>query len=185
MPIRPPAGEWTTDDLDALPEDGRRRELLDGALILPPSPRPAHQSITARLAVALAAGSPAHLDVTQRVQLRISRRRAFVPDVLAYRFEAATRDTSHFEPADVVLVVEVVCDGSTALDRILKPALYAEAGIGCYWRVETEPAIVVHTHRLDEHTGTYRQTGTFERRLDVCEPWPVDLDLDRLRARRA
>ena len=24
---RPPSGEWTTDDLDALPDDGRRREL--------------------------------------------------------------------------------------------------------------------------------------------------------------
>ncbi|MEV4828255.1 hypothetical protein ACQP2H_27585 [Micromonospora sp. CA-248260] len=34
----PPEGGWTTDDLDALPEDGRRRELLDGVLIVPPPP---------------------------------------------------------------------------------------------------------------------------------------------------
>ena len=26
----PPADGWTTDDLDALPDDGVRRELLDG-----------------------------------------------------------------------------------------------------------------------------------------------------------
>ena len=29
---------WTTDDLDALPEDGVRRELIDGALFVSPSP---------------------------------------------------------------------------------------------------------------------------------------------------
>ena len=34
----PPGGGWTTDDLDALPEDGRRRELLDGVLLVSPSP---------------------------------------------------------------------------------------------------------------------------------------------------
>ena len=181
----PAAGEWTTDDLDALLQDGRRRELLDGALILPPAPRPEHQNITARLAVALAAGSPAHLDVTEAVQVRISRRRAFVPDVLAYRYEAAMGDRSHFTPDDVVLAVEVVSDGSTALDRILKPAVYAEAGIAHYWRVETEPGIVVHTYRLDTQTTTYRSTGAFARHLDVTEPWPIALDLNRLRAPRA
>jgi hypothetical protein len=30
----PPPGGWTTDDLDAMPDDGHRRELLDGVLIL-------------------------------------------------------------------------------------------------------------------------------------------------------
>jgi hypothetical protein len=39
------AGGWTTDDLDALPEDGQRRELLDGALIMSPSPTGFHQII--------------------------------------------------------------------------------------------------------------------------------------------
>lgn len=37
--LYPPAGGWTTDDLDAMPDDGHRRELLDGALISRPTPR--------------------------------------------------------------------------------------------------------------------------------------------------
>ena len=49
----PPAGGWTTDDLDALPEDGLRRELLDGVLLVSPSPTDIHQIIAARLMVAL------------------------------------------------------------------------------------------------------------------------------------
>jgi hypothetical protein len=34
----PPADGWITDDLDALPDDGVRRELLDGVLHVSPSP---------------------------------------------------------------------------------------------------------------------------------------------------
>ena len=34
----PPYDGWTTDDLATLPEDGVRRELLDGVLHVSPSP---------------------------------------------------------------------------------------------------------------------------------------------------
>ena len=41
----PPGDGWTTDDLDQLPDDGRRREIIDGALIVSPSPTNIHQVI--------------------------------------------------------------------------------------------------------------------------------------------
>ncbi|MFN8572030.1 MAG: hypothetical protein U0132_08240 [Gemmatimonadaceae bacterium] len=34
---------WTRDEVLALPEDGRRYELVDGALLVSPSPGYAHQ----------------------------------------------------------------------------------------------------------------------------------------------
>ncbi|MEV0001036.1 hypothetical protein AB0H28_01955 [Micromonospora sp. NPDC050980] len=35
--FRSPEGGWTTDDLDQLPDDGRRRfEILDGNLVMSP-----------------------------------------------------------------------------------------------------------------------------------------------------
>ncbi|SCL40656.1 hypothetical protein GA0074692_5910 [Micromonospora pallida] len=37
--LHPPDGGWTTDDLDALSDDGRRRELLDGVLLVYPRGR--------------------------------------------------------------------------------------------------------------------------------------------------
>lgn len=45
----PPVDGWTTDDLDELPEDGRRRELIDGVLIMTPSSSYAHQTLAGRL----------------------------------------------------------------------------------------------------------------------------------------
>jgi Uma2 family endonuclease len=61
----PPAGKWTTEDLDAMPEDGRRRELLDGVLIMSPSPTAAHQKIAMRLGVALEETCPDELPVSR------------------------------------------------------------------------------------------------------------------------
>ena len=44
---------FTVDDLDALPEDGNRHELLDGILLVTPAPGPPHQTVAMRLAARL------------------------------------------------------------------------------------------------------------------------------------
>lgn len=47
-PARAP-DRWTHEELDALPDDGMRYELLDGVLLVSPSPVTAHQRAVARL----------------------------------------------------------------------------------------------------------------------------------------
>ncbi|MEV4758724.1 Uma2 family endonuclease [Micromonospora sp. NPDC049559] len=179
----PPPGGWTTDDLDAMPDDGHRRELLDGVLIMTPSPTAAHQTIAGRLMVALEADCPEQYDVTQAVEVRINRRRSFIPDVLVTTATAAARRTCRYEPHEVVLAIEIVSPSSQSLDRIAKPALYAQAGIPHYWRVETEGELVVHTYRIDPIAEVYQETGRWTKFVDVGEPWPVNLSLDRLTPR--
>ena len=47
----PAAGRpFTVGDLDRMPDDGRRYELLDGALIVSPRPATIHQMVAFRLA---------------------------------------------------------------------------------------------------------------------------------------
>ena len=143
--LDPPAGGWTTDDLDELPVDGRRRELVDGALIVPPSPTNTHQSLAMRLGAELDRLCPNALSVTQAVEVRINRRRSLIPDVLVTTAEAAARAPSRFQPHEVILAVEIVSECSQTMDRFAKPALYAEAEIPCYWRegwLERVPAPV-------------------------------------------
>lgn len=59
MPIdareQPPAGRivLTYEDYCALPDDGRRYEILDGELSMTPSPSVAHQRFAANLLVSL------------------------------------------------------------------------------------------------------------------------------------
>ncbi len=55
------------------------------------------------------------------------------------------------------MIVEVVSAHSRRTDRFAKPGEYAEAGIGIYWRVETEPVVALHAFVLRD--GTYVPAG--------------------------
>lgn len=41
----PPRRPLTRDDLDRMPDDGHRYEVIDGALIMTPAPSPLHQIV--------------------------------------------------------------------------------------------------------------------------------------------
>ena len=53
----------TRADLEGLPDDGHRYELIDGSLIVSPSPRHGHQTVVGNLHLLLHAACPAHLQV--------------------------------------------------------------------------------------------------------------------------
>jgi Uma2 family endonuclease len=181
---RPAPGEWTTDDLDALPDDGRRHELIDGVPIVSPSPTTGHQRIAMLLGAALDSLCPPELAVTQAVDVRINRRRSLTPDVLVATADATERNVSHYLPTEVVSVVEIVSPGSLAMDRIMKPALYAEAGIPHFWRVETDGGVRVATYRLDVGTDVYTSTGEFDDVIDVTLPFAMSLPIATFLPRR-
>jgi Uma2 family endonuclease len=180
----PAPGDWTTDDLDALPEDGRRRELIDGVLIVSPSPTTFHQTLAMHLGVALAHTCPDEFYVTQGVEIRISQRRSLTPDVLVVTAEAAGRNPSHYLPHQVALAIEIVSPGSQTMDRVTKPALLAQAGVPLYWRIETENGIVVHTGQIASDIDVYQSTGSFPEKIKVDQPWPISLPIADIAPRR-
>ncbi|GIF19507.1 Uma2 family endonuclease [Actinoplanes tereljensis] len=179
----PPADGWTVDDLDAMPEDGVRRELLDGVLLVSPSPTDIHQIIAMRLGVALEESCPAEYQVTQGVEVRISSRRTFIPDVLVATDEAARRRSRIYAPHEVLLAVEIVSPSSLSMDRITKHALYASAGIPFYWRIETTDALVVETYKIDPEHEIYRPAGTFTSVISTDEPWEINVPIKRITPR--
>lgn len=42
-------GRWTVGDLDGLPDDGHRYEIIDGMLLVNAAPVPDHQEVSLRL----------------------------------------------------------------------------------------------------------------------------------------
>ena len=91
---------------------------------------------------------------------------------------------SHYLPTEVLLAVEIVSPGSLAMDRILKPALYAEAGIPYFWRVETDDGVRVATYRLETGTDIYTSTGEFDDVIDVAQPFALSLPIATFSGRR-
>jgi hypothetical protein len=84
-------------------------------------------------------------------------------------------------PEHVGLVVEVVSPSSRKTDRFAKPGEYAEAGIPLFWRVETEPDLLVVAHRL--RVGVYEQVAVVDGTGSAPAPWgAVQLDLTRIGA---
>lgn len=162
-------GGWTIADLESLPEDGLRYELLDGMLLVSPPAVFGHYPSAFELGVLLrpllgpewriAPGGPG-------VDLSPGNYRE--PDLVVARREAMSKKFA--DSADVLLVVEFMSPSSVTDDRVAKPAQYARAGIAHYWRVEQVPrtAPVMVTYVLDG--SDYRETGRFTDEVRIDDP---------------
>lgn len=127
-------GPITRAERDALPEDGRRHELVDGALIVTPAPSPLHQRAVSRLLVLLSQACPAGLEVmTAPLDVALAPDTVVEPDVLVAPRSAFTdRDL----PGPPLLAVEVLSPTTRHLDLHLKRARYETAGCPSYWVVD-------------------------------------------------
>jgi len=171
-------------EYEALPEEiCRRIEVVDGAIIVSAAPRRLHQVIGRRLANALEAACGPGLGVATDADLRLrdvpllNRR----PDIVVY--DASLPDDAVLRPQHCVLVVEVMSPGSVTTDQTDKPAEYAAAGIGYYWRVEhdaAESVLSVFCYRLDPTTATYASAGVHSGKISVTDPVSVSVDLTTL-----
>lgn len=171
---------WTIDDLDALPPDGVRRQLLDGVLVVTGTPPVSHQRLVANLRRALSATCPPDYAIAAGRWIRDGHQRAVIPDLVAITAEAAARNAEWLAPDEVVLAVEIVSPTSLSIDRVLKPALYASAGIGGYWRIEPTENYRLHAYALGPR-GVYAEAGEFDDVLRSDQPWPLDVDLNAVK----
>lgn len=167
--------EWT-------PEQCAGIEIVDGMVVVSPSPSKRHNRLARILATALdAAGGTewnAETDVDLRLQdVPLTNRR---PDVTVYRADALDIDPTR--PEHVLLVVEVVSPGSETTDRVVKADQYAKAGIVFYWRIEQSATglPLTYTYVLDPGTGRYRDGDVFTGAVTVRVPFTVEIDLGRL-----
>jgi Uma2 family endonuclease len=156
-----------------------------------PAPAYLHQRYCGWLHEALLPNKPTGIDVLPgaNVLLPAKPTRLLVPDVLAVRAtDIDIRDNPLAVPASAVpLAVEVVSPSSTTHDRFTKPALYAQAGVPHYWRVETGPdGPTVHVYTLVADAASYTRAHVVRPGATVAvdAPWPVTLTPPELAAQR-
>lgn len=183
---RPPAGGWTADDLDKLPNLPPHTELIDGSLVLVSPQTNFHSRAIRLLDNTLLDQVPDELDVIREMTIKLNKRNRPEPDVLVFRAGADTGPTqTWYRPEDVVIAVEVVSEDSEDRDREVKPRKYAEAGIPYYWRVEENEGLpVVYVYELDPATKAYGLTGIFHDKLTLTVPFSIDIDLTAINRRR-
>lgn len=174
LPI-PARHDWTAEDLLDLPDD-YWYEITDGVLSMSPSPTPGHQELSIALIIALRPFLPDGWSVTGALDVILStdKRNVRCPDVVVYK----RGDPDKMVHADrVALVVEVVSPSTKTQDRVTKPVQYAEAGIPCYWRVETKPGLSMTEYRLTDF-GKYYEHSPRAGAFTLDKPWPIEIDLD-------
>jgi Uma2 family endonuclease len=133
----PPAGQlFTVNELDRMPDDGRRYELLDGVLIVSPRPRLLHQEVAVELAVELREACPPHLRVIPEPAVMLTRITEFDPDLVVIRRELL-REAKVTEPP--LLIVEVRSPSTALIDLNRKKAAYEQFGVPSYWIVDPDP----------------------------------------------
>jgi Uma2 family endonuclease len=173
MVVMPVDSPLTREELDALPDDGLRHELIDGAFVMTPAPGVGHQRMIAALYRTLwlaCAGTDlrvlfAPLDVVLGDSV-------VEPDLVVAPASAFTeRDL----PSPPLLVVEVRSASTGWLDEGRKRTLYEEHGVAHYWLADpAAPAITV----LELEDGRYQQTAFAmgDQTIDVDAPFAVALN---------
>ncbi|AYF78679.1 Uma2 family endonuclease [Nocardia yunnanensis] len=139
----PASDRWTAADLDHLPENGLRYEVLNGQLIVNAAPKPIHQRLVSALGRILEDALPDGMHMVPGVGVLIGEDEP-IPDLLVCAGPISW-DERGIPAGRVKLVVEVVSRSTAAMDRRIKPDLYAEGGIPDFWRIET--------HRLRGQLG--------------------------------
>jgi Uma2 family endonuclease len=179
----------TIADYAALPEDDQRRwELLEGNLVMSPSPTSRHMVALARLHARIEEQLPpgwrAVPDVDLDLQLApidqpgTSRR----PDLVVVseaEFDRVELDGGLLRADATSLIVEIISPGSRRTDTVIKPGEYADAGIEHYWIIDlARPNSLLAAHLAGDfgYQDSCEVTGTFETR----RPFPLHVDLDGL-----
>ncbi len=176
----PQQGEWTYDDYLKLPQDGRRYEILNGVLLLMPSPRDSHQNAVFEIASYLR--TYVKLPGLGKVRIapldvKLGPKNVFQPDVLVVLNEHLERLTEDGVMGAPDLTVEVLSPSTALEDRVDKHREYALAGVREYWIVNPERRSVevfILAGREYRSRGVFSGKDTLPSQVVPNFPVPVE-----------
>ncbi len=151
-PAMPAQGEWTVEDMSALPDDGNRYEVIDGVLYETPSPGNQHQDAVGALYCLVELflrRCPIGWVRFGPADVRFGPKRGVQPDVYVAPLVNGRRPRTWQEITRLTLVAEVLSPGTASRDRGVKRRLYQEVADE-YWIVDIDGRIVERWRPRDE-----------------------------------
>lgn len=141
--VMPASINWTRERVLALPADGNRYELIDGELIVSPTPRPLHRFAVRLLDYILDPYVRQHglgTCMPLAADLEPEPGQLTQPDLFVL---PPGPKFPHWEDAPLpTLVVEILSRSTARYDRGLKRRFYQRARIPEYWVVDIDARIV-------------------------------------------
>lgn len=157
----PKQGFWTYDDYAAIPDDGKRYEIVNGVLYISPAPGWPHQEIVGEIFAHLRAYMRTTRSggvFTSPIDVELAPNTVFQPDVVILLIASQKKLKERHIVGAPDLLVEVVSPSSETHDRHRKIDAYARAGVPEYWIVDPH-ARTVEVLMLDK--GEYHSQGVY------------------------
>jgi Uma2 family endonuclease len=164
-------------DLDAMPDDRRRYELIDGALYVT-APSTLRLRAAFRLSSLLKWAAMPDLVAAESFRIQCAHDTVLEPDVIVLASAAMDGAEGVVAARHVALVVEIVSRSSTRVDQFLKSLklqIYVDAGIPTYLVVElTQPTVTWYAR---SEAGGYDNLGSAvgTEPLHLTRPFEVDI----------
>lgn len=168
---------WTAAAVRALPDDGKRYELIDGELLVTPAPRWSHQDLVGELyhrlrlyldreRVAHAMMSPADIELEPDTIVQ--------PDLFIVPGSRRAREWP--EVKELLLACEVLSPGTARYDRVTKRRFFARTRVEEYWVIDPDSELFERSRRGDERVEVVAEEmiwqppgATAPFRLDIPE----------------
>jgi Uma2 family endonuclease len=163
----------TREELDALPDDGLRHELIDGVFVMTPAPGVGHQRMSAALVDVLRAAARGTAWEVLYAPVDVALGTSVVePDIVVARSEDFTEAGL---PTAPVLAVEIRSPSTAWIDEGRKRTLYEEHGVPSYWLLDPRAQSITVLELVD---GRYVEAAAArgDQTIDVKAPFPVTLN---------
>ena len=137
--------EWTAEMVRALPDDGKRYEVLDGELFVSPAPSLDHQRLVFHLARLLDAYVRVH-DLGEvfiaPADVEFSRQRLLQPDVFVIPATPGRRPQVFTEVGRLLLAAEVLSPATARAVRTKKRDILKDERVPEYWIVDGDGRVI-------------------------------------------
>ena len=153
---------WTVADLERLPDDGNRYEILHGELLVTPLPSNGHQGVSMRLARRVANWCHDHTGWATRAPggVYISETTWLEPDIAVYP-SPEYLDLPWQQMPPPVLVVEVLSRSTQKRDRHRKRPAYLSHGVAEVWLVDKRSRAIERWTAASEFPETHHGSITW------------------------
>ena len=173
----PATQRWTAEMLRALPDDGKRYEIVRGELLVTPSPSWTHQLAVKRLLVQL----DTYLRSTRRAEVfdapadvELETDSVVQPDVFVVPRVDGRTPRRWQDAGRLLLAVEILSPSSARGDRIVKRRLYQEHDVAEYWIVDLDARFFERWRPVDERPEIITERLEWRDVPDVA-PFVIEL----------
>jgi len=157
--------KFTVDDLDNFPEDGKRREIVEGELYVSLSPSRHHQRILRRLTFGVESylqQNPIGEIFFAPFDVRFSLNDGVQPDLIYVANERAERVTDRGVYGSPDWVVEILSPSNRDYDLQTKRRMYQKYAVQLYWVIDPADQCVYAWNLSGEEPAKHAQDETVE-----------------------